>query len=265
MVRLTKAQIQFYKDNGYLHLKNLIKGRELERLSEEYDNLFQRKKDSALESSWVGTDGDREGKSELTVKGIHNLQMHHEVFARYLYNEDLLDALEDVMGTKNIVLHHTKAHTKPPEKGASYAMHQDYHYFRYEKHSMVAATLFLDASNEENGTLFVYPGSHKLGPLEDIGAKEGSDFHYLDQEKYPIEKATPVIADPGDVLIFSYFTIHGSPPNRSTQSRRILLVQVADADDRQVDGFPDKPCRGLVLRGVNKFKDANIFRRNQYD
>lgn len=47
---------------------------------------------------------------------------------------------------------------------------------------MVAAFIHLDAANPENGGLCVYPGSHKLGPLEDIGAKE-SNFHYVDQVK----------------------------------------------------------------------------------
>lgn len=45
---------------------------------------------------------------------------------------------------------------------------------------MVAAFLHLDAAGPENGGLFVYPGSHKLGPQEDVGAKE-SNFHYVDQ------------------------------------------------------------------------------------
>lgn len=58
------------------------------------------------------------------VKGIHNLQYHHAVFASFLYNKKLLDALEGIMETSNIVLHHTKAHLKPPEKGAAYPMHQ---------------------------------------------------------------------------------------------------------------------------------------------
>lgn len=59
-------------------------------------------------------------------------------------------------------------------------LHQDYHYFPYEKDSMVAAFLHLDAADPQNGGLFVYPGSHKLGPLEDYGAKVG-EFHYVDQ------------------------------------------------------------------------------------
>lgn len=57
---------------------------------------------------------------------------------------------------------------------------QDYHYFPYEKDSMIAAFLHLDAAGPENGGLFVYPGSHALGPQEDVGAKE-TNYHYVDQ------------------------------------------------------------------------------------
>lgn len=45
---------------------------------------------------------------------------------------------------------------------------------------MVALFIHLDAANPQNGGLFVYPGSHKLGPLEDVGKLEGN-FHYVDQ------------------------------------------------------------------------------------
>lgn len=50
--------------------------------------------------------------------------MHSEVFTKILTDARLLDALQDVMGTENIALHHTKAHNKPPKKGAPYPMHQ---------------------------------------------------------------------------------------------------------------------------------------------
>jgi phytanoyl-CoA hydroxylase len=47
-------------------------------------------------------------------------------------------------------------------------MHQDYHYFPYEKDSMVAIFIHLDDSDVENGGLAVFPGSHKMGPLKDM-------------------------------------------------------------------------------------------------
>lgn len=50
--------------------------------------------------------------------------MFSEKFHKFLMNKNLLDALEDAMGTENIALHHTKAHIKPTENGAPYLMHQ---------------------------------------------------------------------------------------------------------------------------------------------
>jgi phytanoyl-CoA hydroxylase len=56
---------------------------------------------------------------------------------------------------------------KPPGEGAPFPMHQDYHYFPYEKDSMVAIFIHLDDTDVENGGLAVFPGSHKTGPLQD--------------------------------------------------------------------------------------------------
>ena len=50
--------------------------------------------------------------------------MHSVAFTKLLLNPKLLDAVEDIMETENIILHHTKAHLKPPEKGAPFPMHQ---------------------------------------------------------------------------------------------------------------------------------------------
>lgn len=58
------------------------------------------------------------------MKSIHGMQMHSGVFTRILLNEKLLDACEDIMGTQNILLHHTKAHLKPPGNGSPFPMHQ---------------------------------------------------------------------------------------------------------------------------------------------
>ena len=47
-----------------------------------------------------------EGKTDprKTVKSIHNLQFHSATFSRCLLHSRLLDAVEDVMGTEDILL-----------------------------------------------------------------------------------------------------------------------------------------------------------------
>lgn len=191
--------------------------------------------------------------SHTQVLSIHNLQCHHAAFTKTITNKKLIDAVSDCVGSPNVLLHHTKAHIKPPEKGTAYPAHQvyrfssyfvfilnywqrnyevtfvilkiqDYHYFPFENHTMVAAFVHMDDSDKENGCLMVYPGSHKLGPLTDIS--DNPDFHYVDQTRFPVEKAYPVIAKKGQVVIFSYLTVHASFPNVSSRTRRMFLMQV---------------------------------------
>ena len=41
-----------------------------------------------------------------------------------LLKDSLIDAVEGIMGTKDILLHHTKAHIKPSGVGSAFPMHQ---------------------------------------------------------------------------------------------------------------------------------------------
>ena len=69
-------------------------------------------------------------------------------------------------------------------------------------------------------------------------------------DQYPIEKATPVECKAGDVVFFHYFTLHGSMPNRSDRTRKTVLVQVYDGQDRVEPGNPH-PDERIVLSGWN--------------
>ena len=141
-------------------------------------------------------------------------------------------------------LHHTKLFIKPPEKGSPFPMHQDHPFFPHERHSMIAAIIHFDNAPEEKGCLRVMPGTHMLGPLEHD--PEGS--WHLPFEQYPLEASVVLPAEAGDVLFFSYLTVHGSGINVSDEARTTLLVQMRDAEDRQISGGREAGD-GLMLRG----------------
>lgn len=81
------------------------------------------------------------------------------------------------------------------------------------------------------------------------------------QTKFPLENATPVIAEKGDIVVFSYLLVHGSSVNNSTRPRRMLLAQLASADDAPLGDQPARPGQGWLLRGVNVHRDASISKR----
>ncbi|KAL7645165.1 UNVERIFIED_CONTAM: hypothetical protein RMT77_003543 [Armadillidium vulgare] len=257
MKLLTEDQVNSYKKNGFIVL-DIFNEKEIDEISDEYNKIFGRHQKAKTESTWKGEDW-KKGKDNLEVKSIHAFQMHSAVFTRTILHDKLLDACEDVMGTPNVLLHHTKSHLKPPGTGSPFPMHQDYHYFPFKKDSMVAVFISLDKSEPENGGLCVYPGSHLLGPQED--KSETSEYHYLDLEKFPIEKAIPVNMERGQVVIFSYLLIHGSYDNISDRVRRMFLIQLMSAEDEPIKDIHNSPCQGLVLRGENVQKDANFDKR----
>ena len=60
---------------------------------------------------------------------------------------------------------------------------------------------------------------------EDVSTS--ASHHYVDQEKWSLDQASPVTAKAGDILIFSYLLVHGSYVNKSDRERRMFLIQVA--------------------------------------
>ena len=125
-------------------------------------------------------------------------------------------------------------------------MHQDWPYFPTENNSMIAGIIHVSDATDEMGCLRVYPGSHRLGRVEGADGRRQNDI--LDQ--YPIENAQVIEADAGDVIFFHYFTLHGSMPNRSAQTRKTVLCQLYAGTDRVEDGN-QHPDERLVLRGWN--------------
>ena len=156
-----------------------------------------------------------------------------------------LDVAEAILGP-NIILHHSKLFQKPAELGAPFPMHQDWQYFPSLKDSMMAAVIHVSAATDEMGCLRVYPKSHRLGRLEQSSGQAESEM----LRRFPIEGATPLEAEPGDVVFFHYCTVHGSMPNRSDRPRKTVLVQLYAGDD-EIEPGNAHPDERLALRGWN--------------
>ena len=212
------APADSYRENGYVLVRSVFDGDEVEEMRDAIDRILETVAATEHDKShtWAGVD------QSLQLKGFHDLTYHDGVFTRMVAHPRLVEVLTQLIGP-NVQLHHTKMLVKPPEQGAPFPMHQDYPYFPHERHSVLAASVHLDDTDEENGCLHVVAGSHRLGPLEAIGESKPVD--------YPIDSGVACPAASGAVLFFNYLTIHGSGVNRSTRTRRNVLFQYRDPAD----------------------------------
>lgn len=112
-----------------------------------------------------------------------------------------------------------------------------------------ATYLAIDPQTPENGCLRVYPGSHRRGLLplnlsQGIMDGECDDRSLRDCGLDP-SSVVDLCIDPGDVVLWSAFLVHGSHRNRSAADRRTYVngYMTAANSDRGEWAFRDgKPC-----------------------
>lgn len=235
---LSPDQKTFYDDNGYLLIRAFLSPEEAAALRAEVHAIAARQ--GPTNATWSSVAGEG-----TVLEHSHDVQFRSAAFSRLLVDAQLAGVFTALIGP-NVQLHHNKMFIKPPERGSPFPMHQDYGYFPHKGNSMTAAILHLDDAPDEKGCVRVYPGSHKLGPLEAIGQD-----HHVDTGRFPLDAAVPVEAKAGDLLVFNYLTVHGSGLNVSSEPRTTWLVQVRDPEDEPVSAQHQSRGQGMMLAGID--------------
>jgi ectoine hydroxylase-related dioxygenase (phytanoyl-CoA dioxygenase family) len=129
-------------------------------------------------------------------------------------------------------------HWKNPGDEVSFQMHQDCTFrkpdtaYRNLFRSFVQTAIAVDPCTEANGCLQLVPRSHRearalLAGGYDEWMANAVNRAVLDRLHAPV----PGLLEPGDVVIWNPYTIHGSQPNRSHASRRLYINGFARAAD----------------------------------
>ncbi|HEX4570406.1 MAG TPA: phytanoyl-CoA dioxygenase family protein [Dongiaceae bacterium] len=135
-------------------------------------------------------------------------------------------------------------HWKPPgAERTGFRFHQDLRFrerrdaFRDLMTSYITTGLAIDPATRENGCLRIIPGSHRLGylGLSDDGPlmKGVTEEPALRAAGLDPEATVDLELEPGDLVMWSLLTVHGSDINRSQKDRAFLLssyVKAANSD-----------------------------------
>ena len=245
----TDERLDFYRENGYVLLKGLLTPDEARFYRGRLHDLAHRlyvESERGSDATWGAAREKVPGAMQTSLQHCHDVQFHDAVFSRLLTDPRLVAPAIGIIGP-NVQLHHNKMFIKPPERGSPFPMHQDAPFFPHRNHSMIAAIVHFDDAPIEKGCVRVVPGSQKLGMLPHSSA----GAWHLDPEKYPVSEAVPCPAQAGDVLFFSYLTIHGSGINESDEARTTLLIQLRDPLDPPMIRTHESRGQGMMLAGID--------------
>ncbi|MCC6446263.1 MAG: phytanoyl-CoA dioxygenase family protein [Armatimonadetes bacterium] len=246
---VNREQVEFFRENGFLRLKQVYTPEEMAAMSEDMDYIIRTYADwnAAWRGPWRKEYLKEEEESKATLVAIHEIQHYSAAWARAIVNPRLADALAALLDSDAVEFHHSTLHAKPPDAGAPFPMHQDMPFYPHEDGRYLDTLVHLDPADELSGCIKFLAGSHKLGPLEHIMGPGISP--HLPTDRYRLEDAVSVPAQPGDVVVFSIWTIHGSAVNHSGRWRRIVRVGYRDPHNRQVGGQAlGRP--GIIVKGV---------------
>jgi phytanoyl-CoA hydroxylase len=254
-----------FKQNGFLVLKNVFKKEELDKLRRLSEHLISNSDDyyNPLDEHYL--------KHRFDNGVLYDLYQRHPEFRSFASNKIILDEVEKILGD-TFYLYVNSFLYKPKGKYNEVPLHQDF-LSRPHESEKILAWISLDHATKENGCLKVIPGSHKNGFRKWFRVSgethhdriEVSDEDYTDLEYVELE--------PGDVLIFSNYLIHGSDQNHSSKKRRAYRVVYKALDTAEIPrstplimrgGLPESIKRKAVQpKVVNDTNESDYSRKKQ--
>jgi phytanoyl-CoA hydroxylase len=252
-----RERVEFFAQNGFLHVPGVFDPEETDELADDLDLLIQ---EWSFEAAWIGPWReaylDPDLAQSIKLSALHDLQLYSAAWARAVVDPRLADILSGLLGGA-VEFHHTTMHVKPPERGAPFPMHQDHPFYPHADDRYVDVLLHLDDTNAENGEIRFLAGSHKLGPLEHIvqGPNAEPSSPHLPTERYRLEDTVAVPARRGDVVCFSINTVHGSYMNVTDRPRRLVRMGYRHPDNRQLSGQSfGRP--GEIVKGIRTRREG---------
>ncbi len=241
MPYLSLNQIKQYQDQGFLAPLDVFSNVEAKKIRDEIEYI------------------EKKMPTEIDKSGRYNVHLISPLLDSIVHNSKILDFVQSVIG-KNILVCGTTLFIKNPNEVGFVSYHQDAKYIGLEPHNWVTAWVAITESNEKNGCMKMWAGSHKDN-LKDHNQKFNKG-NLLTRgqtvENVPEAKVQNVILKAGQMSLHHPTIVHGSGLNKSSDRRIGFVIQsYIGSNVKQVLGK-----NGVqIARGIDEFKYHEVIKR----
>ena len=242
MSKLTTDQIQQYHKEGYVAPIEVLTREEALEVRNEIELIENR------------------FPNELDNSGRYNVHLISPKLDEVVHNSNILDSVESIIG-KNILVCSTTLFIKNANQNGFVSYHQDAKYIGLEPHNWVTAWIAITDSNETNGCMKMWPGSHTDLKEHDQKFNQGNLLTRGQTVKnVPEDQVKPIELKAGQMSLHHPRIIHGSGINKSGDKRIGFVVQsYIGTNVKQVLGKNSVQ----IARGVDEFKYHEVINRTK--
>ena len=243
---IAEEEVQRWLEDGYLVVPDLISPAEVDHLKQETLDLARGKYPSENLQPLPADLSDRE-----VLQGILAIHHPHQIsstIVEFVKHPKIAGVLSQIVaahlpywdGSVKCML--TMLFVKPPGFQGE-AWHQDETQVQTRDRSLTGAWVALDDATEDNGCLWVIPGSHRPGYLYPFEDHDQPDEFDSGTVAYGFDEspAIPVEVGSGSVVFFNGYLLHSSRKNRSDRYRRALVMHYMNAWSLLPWSNPDLP------------------------
>lgn len=240
---ITIEEYVSYQSDGFLIKRGLFSEEDIGRLRTLFDDIYEGRVDLDHLSPVFDWMSDTEKQERLQSARLHMPHIHNDTAEWALLYPNVLDILEPLAGPDVMALQ-SMIFFNPPGKGGQ-GWHQDSYYIQTQPDSLIGVWIAIDRADEDNGCLWVAPGSHHepiYPPVNRSGfvhadeqqidnlftADEASNMddsvNKLSEVAAKYEPLIPAVLNPGDVLFFHSHLLHRSYRNKTDDRYRRSYV-----------------------------------------
>jgi phytanoyl-CoA hydroxylase len=245
---LRADQISSYQENGFLAVENVVPTSLITEARQVVDGFVEQSR-AVTDHTVVFDLEPGHSPAEPRVRRLKEPCAIHEVFDRISRLDSILDIVAQLIGP-GIRYQGSKLNMKAAAYGSPVEWHQDFAFYPHTNDDLLAVGVALDDCTLENGCLLMIPGSHRWPILDHH--QDGVFVGAIDVEREGVVVSRPaaVTVPAGGITLHHTRMLHASAPNRSSQPRRLLLLQLAAVDAWPVMGVSDlAQFDSWVLRG----------------
>ena len=208
MSYLTSNQLKQYEDEGFVSPIDIFSKEKAKEIRNEIELI------------------EKDMPEELKKSGRYNAHLISPLLDEVTHNPKILNAVESLIG-KNILVCGTTLFIKNPHETGFVSYHQDAKYIGLEPHNWVTAWVAITDSNEENGCMKMWSGSHKDNLKDhDQMFNEGNLLtRGQTVNNVPKKNLKSLILTAGQMSLHHPKVVHGSELNKSNDRRIGFVVQ----------------------------------------
>tara|TARA_B100000989_G_C19453286_1_gene432799 strand:+ start:174 stop:1064 length:891 start_codon:yes stop_codon:yes gene_type:complete len=225
---LSKDEINFYNQQGYLLVEDVISENQHKEMLALVDGFFEKSK-MIRENDNIFDLEDGHSSDNPRLKRIKQPHQHSQFFWDIIKKSKIEEILKNLLGD-NVSLKTSKLNTKAPGGGAAVEWHQDWAFYPHTNDNVLALGLMLNDVDIDNGPLMVIPESHKGPVLSHFNNGVFCGAIDPDDSDFDMSKAVTLTGKARSMTIHHARTLHGSSPNNSNRDRLVLFYECNSAD-----------------------------------